>query len=56
MVGDASYRPDVDGLRALAIIPVVFFHFKITFAGGGAGVDVFFVISGIFNSLWDLNL
>ena len=41
------YRPDVDGLRALAIATVVLFHlgFK-SFSGGYVGVDVFFVISG----------
>lgn len=42
-----EYRAEVDGLRSLAIVPVVFFHagFK-TFGGGFVGVDVFFVISG----------
>ena len=40
------YRPEVDGLRAIAIIPVVLFHFECGFQGGFAGVDVFFVISG----------
>ena len=41
------YRPDIDGLRAVAIIPVVLFHFRVApFAGGFVGVDVFFVISG----------
>lgn len=39
------YRSDVDGLRAVAIIPVVLFHIGIT-TGGFVGVDVFFVISG----------
>jgi peptidoglycan/LPS O-acetylase OafA/YrhL len=41
-----SYRPDVDGLRALAILPVVFFHAGLGCPGGFVGVDVFFVISG----------
>ena len=42
-----SYRPDVDGLRALAILGVVGFHATPTLLPGGfAGVDVFFVISG----------
>jgi peptidoglycan/LPS O-acetylase OafA/YrhL len=47
-VGDAiSYRPDVDGLRAIAIIPVVAFHAGFSgLPGGFTGVDVFFVISG----------
>src|SRR5215469_12709605 len=41
------YRADIDGLRALAIVPVVLFHFRLPpFGGGFVGVDVFFVISG----------
>lgn len=41
------YRADIDGLRALAILPVVLFHFRVPgFFGGFVGVDVFFVISG----------
>ncbi|QNI02386.1 acyltransferase [Halomonas sp. SH5A2] len=41
------YRPEVDGLRAVAVLPVILFHagFSI-FSGGFVGVDVFFVISG----------
>lgn len=34
------------GLRAIAVIPVVLFHFHLSFPGGFAGVDVFFTISG----------
>jgi peptidoglycan/LPS O-acetylase OafA/YrhL len=42
-----GYRPDVDGLRAIAIISVVGFHAGIrAFHGGFVGVDIFFVISG----------
>lgn len=40
------YRPDIDGLRAVAVIGVILFHAKLSFAGGYVGVDVFFVISG----------
>lgn len=41
------YRPEVDGLRAVAVVPVIFFHAGIPgFSGGFVGVDVFFVISG----------
>ncbi|WP_394890295.1 acyltransferase family protein [Mesorhizobium sp. AaZ16] len=42
-----KYRPDVDGLRAFAVLPVLFFHSGVSgFSGGYVGVDVFFVISG----------
>jgi len=41
------YRPEIDGLRAVAVIPVIFFHAGFApFSGGFVGVDVFFVISG----------
>ncbi|MEX5898994.1 acyltransferase family protein, partial [Proteus vulgaris] len=42
-----NFRTDINGLRAIAVIAVVFFHFnKNIVPGGFAGVDVFFVISG----------
>ena len=39
-------RPEIDGLRALAVIPVVLYHTALGIPGGYVGVDVFFVISG----------
>jgi peptidoglycan/LPS O-acetylase OafA/YrhL len=43
----AAYRPDIDGLRAVAVAAVIVNHFQHRFlAGGYLGVDIFFVISG----------
>ncbi len=42
-----SYRPEIDGLRALAVVPVILFHAHVALVPGGfVGVDIFFVISG----------
>lgn len=43
----STYRPDIDGLRALAVVPVMIYHaMPEVLPGGYLGVDVFFVISG----------
>jgi len=42
-----TFRKDINGLRAFAVLAVILFHFKVAgFTGGFAGVDIFFVISG----------
>ena len=56
-----QYRPEIDGLRALAILSVVLYHLNLTFfsqeflPGGFLGVDIFFVISGYLISKQILN-
>jgi len=42
-----TYRAEIDGLRAVAVLPVVLYHADVSlFKGGYVGVDIFFVISG----------
>jgi len=51
----SGFRPDIEGLRAVAVVAVVLFHADVPGVGGGfVGVDVFFVISGflITGLLW----
>ena len=45
-MNDFKYRPDIDGLRAVAVIVVLLFHAGLGLRGGFVGVDVFFVVSG----------
>jgi len=57
MSNGISYRPDIDGLRAVSVLAVIFYHLGFSFvAGGYLGVDVFFVISGYVITLSVMNM
>src|SRR4051794_37929950 len=56
MRSESSYRADIDGWRAIAVIAVIVHHFDKTWLPGGyLGVDVFFVISGFVITMSLLN-
>ena len=54
MIDNFRYRPEIDGLRAIAVLAVVLFHGGFSCPGGYVGVDVLFVISGflITSMIW----
>ncbi|MCB1690693.1 MAG: acyltransferase, partial [Halioglobus sp.] len=46
-MNNKNYRQEIDGLRAVSVLVIIFFHLKIAaFQGGFIGVDIFFVVSG----------
>ena len=52
MKNKINYRPEIDGLRCLAVVSVILYHYDFSFngmkffTGGYIGVDIFYVISG----------